>query len=304
MLALGTQLRNSSYRFTTTTPATHERVVARCIGRASSLHDVFGWSRPFRTADLPTQMVSLLKEADEIEISENCFRSKVRFSTLEGKIFVHSGFPTDAADSVFFGPDTYRFARVVKHCIMNMGTAEVRRILDIGCGSGAGGLYAAGLLNSASVNVVLSDINLKALRYSAVNAELNEASNVTIRKSDLFNGLEGRADLIISNPPYLMDENLRLYRHGGDALGSDLSRRIVQAGIDRIAPGGRLLLYTGAAVVGGEDQFIASIGPWLRNRKILFEYEEVDPDVFGEELERNSYRDVDRIAAVALTVFA
>jgi hypothetical protein len=29
-------------------------------------------------------------------------------------------------------------------------------------------------------------------------------------------------------------------------------------------------------------------------------YQELDPDVFGEELEREVYRDVDRIAAVGL----
>jgi hypothetical protein len=33
-----------------------------------------------------------------------------------------------------------------------------------------------------------------------------------------------------------------------------------------------------------------------------FVYEEIDPDVFGEELERPAYAHVDRIAAVGLTV--
>ena len=51
-------------------------------------------------------------------------------------------------------------------------------IIDIGCGSGAGGLFAAlQLAPHTDVEVILSDINPKALRYARVNAALNRIPN-------------------------------------------------------------------------------------------------------------------------------
>ena len=72
----------------------------------------------------------------------------VRFSTLDEQIFIHSAYPTDDADAVFFGPDTYRFAREVRRTIGAL-RRERLRILDMGAGSGAGALYAAHLAGSA-----------------------------------------------------------------------------------------------------------------------------------------------------------
>ena len=75
-------------------------------------------------------------------------------------------------------------------------------------------------------------------------------------------GVAGSFDLIISNPPYLVDPLARVYRHGGGELGSALSVEIAVQGVDRLAPGGRLLLYTGSGVpldAGG-----ASIDPQRR----------------------------------------
>jgi hypothetical protein len=40
----------------------------------------------------------------------------------------------------------------------------------------------------------------------------------------------------------------------------------------------------------------------LEERDCDYTYEEIDPDVFGEELESAPYDRVDRIAAVALTI--
>ena len=120
--------------------------------------------------------------------------------------------------------------------------------------------------------------------------------------SDLFSQINDGGDFIISNPPYLVDRAARTYRHGGGALGFDLSLRIVEEGLDRLYPGGRLLLYTGAPIIAGEDVFFETVRPRLDARCCRYTYEEIDPDVFGEELQAAPYDKVDRIAAVALTV--
>ena len=113
---------------------------------------------------------------------------------------------------------------------------------------------------------------------------------------------EGQFDLILSNPPYLADPLARLYRHGGGELGSELSVQIVEQGIRRLAPGGRLVLYTGSAIVGGKDEFCDTLRSRLAGRPLHFGYEEIDPDVFGEELEHPPYDRADRIAVVGVTI--
>ena len=89
---------------------------------------------------------------------------------------------------------------------------------------------------------------------------------------------------------------------GFDTLGLALSVRIGQEALARLAPGGRLLLYTGVAIVGGVDAFLIDMQPLLTDARFKWSYTEIDPDVFGEELEQPAYAHVERIAAVGLTV--
>ncbi len=119
--------------------------------------------------------------------------------------------------------------------------------------------------------------------------------------SDLLGATAGEFDLIVANPPYLVDPGARIYRHGGGALGAGLSLKILDAAIERLAPGGTLLLYTGSAIVDGDDRFLAESRTRLHGLGLSWTYEEIDPDVFGEELEQESYAAADRIAAVLLT---
>ena len=220
------------------------------------------------------------------------------------QLFVHSAYPTDHADAVFFGPDTYRFAKMISGAVAELPAhrAERWRILDVGAGSGAGGLHAAALVSPMPPAVTLTDINRRALRYCRVNAALNGHENVQVVESDLFENVCGTYDLIIANPPYLVDALKRTYRHGGGALGADLSVRFVEQGIARLARGGRLLLYTGSAIMDGRDYLHDMLSSRLRGRAVHMTYEEIDPDVFGEELDRPPYDRVDRIAVVGVTI--
>jgi hypothetical protein len=84
-------------------------------------------------------------------------------------------------------------------------------------------------------------------------------------------------------------------------LGSGLSLRIAQTAKDRLSPGGTLLLYTGSPIVSGVDRLLEAIEEDFAGGDLRWSYEEIDPDVFGEELETAAYGHVDRIAAVVLT---
>jgi methylase of polypeptide subunit release factors len=299
---IGRELLKSGYRFTTITPASHAIVQARPAKDTHNLREIFGWSMLFGQNDLPRELFDKLEEAEAVERRDGQCRSKVRFSTLGGQIFAHSAFPTTEADAVFFGPDTYRFARALRHSVLSLAVHRGMRVLDVGAGSGAGGLHAAFLLQNAAPDVTLTDINDSALRFSRINAALNGLANTTIINSDLYSSVEGTFDLIISNPPYLVDPLARTYRHGGGELGSALSVRIAEEGIERLRPGGRLLLYTGSAIVEGVDALYETLCERLADQPVRFSYDEIDPDVFGEELGQPPYDRADRIAAVAATI--
>ena len=100
----------------------------------------------------------------------------------------------------------------------------------------------------------------------------------------------------------MLDAGRRAYRHGGGSLGADLSLRIVNEAIGRLSQGGTLLLYTGVAMVDGHDPFLAAIRAQLTAPQWSWHYQELDPDVFGEQLLEPGYEQVERIAAVGLTV--
>lgn len=304
LLQLGQLVKKSDYRFTTSTPLTHARVNARDKNRrANNLRDVFGWSQVFSPEVLPEEIWRLMNEAGIVEKCEGDFKSTLRISSLDDDLFFHSAYPTTQSDAVFFGPDTYRFAGAIQHWAalhQCSGCSTPRRIVDIGTGSGAGAIVAARCFPEA--DIFAGDINETALRLCRVNAQLAGIENIKTGYSDLLGGFEGGFDLILANPPYLVDASARAYRHGGGDLGEGLSLQIVEAALLRLNGGGSLLLYTGTAIVEGQDVFYESIGPPLHAAGLEYSYREVDPDVFGEELENGIYQQAERIAVVVLTV--
>ena len=302
LVELGRLLKAAKYQFVTITPASHARLNARVAGKpARGVRDVLGWSRPFDSSVLPPKWFELLTAANAVESHGGVFRSTVRYSSLGEDLFVHSAFPTLAADSVFFGPDTYRFARFIKAGLSGRrAAARTPTIVDVGAGSGAGGLFARRLLGD-DVPVVLSDISPKALDFSRINAALADCKSCSFVLSDLFAALDG-ADIILANPPYLLDPEKRVYRHGGGTLGFALATRIVAEGLPKLRRGGTMLLYTGSVIVDGIDGFLEAARPYLSGDGIEYTYEELDPDVFGEDLDNPAYGPAERVAAIGLTV--
>ncbi|WP_020654233.1 methyltransferase [Massilia niastensis] len=298
LLALGRSLHAAGYRFMTVTPSTHRRLNGRPGNEeATDLRGVFGWSRPFRPELLPPDMLERMKEAGVLAGKQAALRSTVRASTLGELLLFHSAYPTSEPDAVFLGPDTYRFVGTMQRAFPWIGSGPTRA-LDIGCGSGAAALTIARKFPHAEV--IGADINVKALELAAVNARLARVDNLALCHSDLFGSLEGDFDLIVANPPYILDEDRLPYRHGGGERGAELSRRIVEDSLARLRPGGNLMLYTGVALSGADDHFLESLRPLLERTCDMWSYEELDPDIFGGQLGEPGYEDVERIAAVWL----
>ncbi|MFC4071818.1 methyltransferase [Actinoplanes subglobosus] len=296
---LGRALRERGYTFTTVTPATQARVNRRPENaEARDLRGVFGWSRPFRPQTVPGEILDMLRAADGVERCGSLWRSRVRFSSYGGELFVHSAFPTDAADTVFFGPDTYRMADAAV-AYTDSRRAPLNRVVDVGCGTGAGAIAVA--KRAPRAEVVAVDINPVALRFTEVNAHLAGTVNVSAQHSDLLTALDGDFDLILSNPPFMIDPAGRTYRDGGGPDGHDLSLGLIDTAAKRLAPGGTLVLFTGTGIVDGRDPLRETAADHLEGTDLSWTYREVDPDVYGEELDGPAYGHAERIAVVLLT---
>ena len=304
LAALGTTLRAQQYRFITVTPATHRRVNRRPENEwAQDLRGVLGWSRPFREGVLPPDIEALLDEAGLLkECRGGGRRAMVRASTIGDRLYFHSAWPTCDDDAVFFGPDTYRYAAAVERALasklLGRPKSDIRRAVDIGCGAGPGAIELA--LQCPDATVHGADINPDALALAGINAGINGAARFQARTSNLLDGVDGNFDLVMSNPPFILDPDELPYRHGGGEHGAQLSIDIVRTALERLHPGGSLLLYTGIAILDGDDRFLAAIRGMLDEACASWHYEELDPDIFGGQLGCDGYEKVERIAAVWL----
>ena len=130
----------------------------------------------------------------------------------------------------------------------------VHRALDLCTGSGCLAVQMAYHYPDAEIDAV--DISLDALEVAAINVEdygLEERINLI--HTDLFEGLEGTYDLIVSNPPYVDAESVAElppeYLHepelslGSGDDGLDAARQILLYAAKYLNPKGVLLVEIG-----------------------------------------------------------
>ena len=294
LLELLAQLQSRDYRFTAVTPETHARVLARPRPTQLTLRDVFGWNRPFAATEIDPDILELLRRAGSAEETSGALRSRIRVASLGERLFLHSSFPTTAPDSVFFGPDTYRFCSFIAAVL-----ADIRAphwFVDMGAGSGAGGIVAGEQQGTPRLSLV--DINPGAARLAHVNARFANVSAEIVVGDRIPEG----CDLVIANPPYMIDVAHRSYRDGGAMFGGEVAFEWARQALASLRPEGTLLLYTGAAVIEGETPLLDELGRLARDEGAGLTTRELDPDVFGEELARPEYAQVERIASVGITM--
>jgi SAM-dependent methyltransferase len=298
LLELLEALAAAGYRFVAVTPETHRRVLEREPGRtARDLRDVFGWNLPFEPGLLPPAVRDALEAGGTVGREDGLCRSGVRVSSVADRLFLHSAYPTEAADAVFFGPDSYRFVRFLQAELPRL--PPPRRLVDVGGGSGVGAIMAAALAPGSRLTV--TDINPLALAFARINASAAGIALETVEAAGL-EGIEGAVDLVIANPPFVADPAKRLYRDGGDMHGARLSLDWALAAARRIEPGGAVLLYTGSAIVAGRDALREGLEEHLPGLGGSLRYSEIDPDIFGELLGEPGYEAVERIAAVGAVI--
>jgi ribosomal protein L3 glutamine methyltransferase len=133
--------------------------------------------------------------------------------------------------------------------------ARVRRVLDVGTGSGCIAIACAKALPHARVDAV--DISAGALEVARANVRRHRlARRVRLLESDHFRAL-GKAtyDIIVANPPYVGSRELRglppEYRHeprvalAGGRSGLDSVRIILRRAARHLRPRGLLIVEVG-----------------------------------------------------------
>lgn len=138
------------------------------------------------------------------------------------------------------------------------------RVLDLGTGSGA--IVLSLLAERTQATGLGVDVSQAAIEVARVNAAaLGVSARVEMRVSDWFASVDGVFDLIVSNPPYIGEDEMQglapetrdwephlALTPGGDGLAA--YRAIASGAAAVLRPGGRILLeigpVQGAAVVG------------------------------------------------------
>lgn len=103
------------------------------------------------------------------------------------------------------------------------------KVLDVGCGCGIVGIWAAKQLGAE--NVYMTDICAEAVSYARINAEANGVRDISIVCGNAYENVSASGfDVILSNPPYHTDFSV--------------AKTFIEKGFNRLKVGGRMLMVT------------------------------------------------------------
>lgn len=143
------------------------------------------------------------------------------------------------------------------------------RMLDLGTGTGC--ILISCLLGMKMATGLGTDLSAPALKVAEANAARHGLTRARFQQGDWFQGIPGRFDLIVSNPPYIAQGEMAglapevrdweprgALTPGGDGL--DAYRAIARGAPARLMPGGRLLLEIGPTQGAAVSALLAAQG--------------------------------------------
>ena len=171
------------------------------------------------------------------------------------------------------GSGNIAISLMVRFCSPSMPSpsAGSGRMPSLSRQSKAKGRVEALTKTSSCCKIVASDISEDALEVAKENARLNGVfDNIVFIKSDLFKGIEGRFDLIVSNPPYIAQNEFdilpkEVLKEPRSALdggpdGLDFYRRIFLEAPLYLKPGGYCVVEIGFGQLQGIKNIIDHAG--------------------------------------------
>jgi release factor glutamine methyltransferase len=167
---------------------------------------------------------------------------------------------------------------VVERCLELLRGYESPAVLDVGTGSGAIALAIADEHPGARVTAI--DLSGEALALAGENA-LAAGLGVTFEQRDLREGLVGRYDLVVSNPPYVsageietLEPEVRDWEPRLATVGEEHTEAVAVAAHDVLEAGGYVVLE----VAAGRGEEIAAL-----LRKLGYDDVRVGPDLAGRD---------------------
>ena len=140
-------------------------------------------------------------------------------TTIKNEAFVFH------TSSTLFSPDQIDKGTLAMLLFVEFTSTD--KVLDLGCGYGVVGIVAAKLIGSR--NVVMSDIQEKAVQISHQNTLLNDVADIQIIRSDGFTNIpEKDFSLILSNPLYHSDFSV--------------PKHFIEKGFNRLRIGGKMMM--------------------------------------------------------------
>ena len=142
---------------------------------------------------------------------------------------------------------------LIERALSKINPRDHYDILDLGCGTGIIGVTIA--IERPLSKVTLIDQSADAIQNTKENQSLHQVTNTTIQKSDWFSALDQtKFDFILSNPPYLEDNDLHLSQGLEDEplnalvsgpTGIEAIQYIIENAKNHIKPSGWLFIEHG-----------------------------------------------------------
>ena len=158
-------------------------------------------------------------------------------------------------------------------------------VLDLCTGSGIIGIT---LSLETNAKVVAVDISSEAIDVASKNND-KLGSNVEFIKSDLFQNISQKFDIIVSNPPYIKSEDIlylqsevknhepHLALDGGDS-GLEFYKKIIKDAPKHLNPNGKLYFEIG---MGQAEDIICLMKKDFTNIQVLKDYNKIDRVIIG-----------------------
>jgi release factor glutamine methyltransferase len=154
---------------------------------------------------------------------------------------------------------------LVEEVLRLFGREEVR-ILEIGTGSGA--ISVALASERERVSITATDCSPEALALAGRNASKNKVNKkISFLCGDMFEPVRGTYDIIVSNPPYLSEEEFSLLAPGvreyeprmalvAGPDGTEFHRGLIRGARPFLAEGGWLAMELGAGQRGALEKIL------------------------------------------------
>jgi len=155
---------------------------------------------------------------------------------------------------------------VVERCLALLADVAEPRVLDVGVGSGAIALAIAE--EHPGARVVATDSSRDALAVAGENRErAGLTARVELVHGELFAGLEGRFDLVVSNPPYVdpgeinaLEPEVSAYEPREALVAAGVTEAIAAGALSVLKPGAALVLETAGGKTRPAAELLARLG--------------------------------------------